>query len=500
MITFKFKCTLKSDVILNVKSASEGNNTSLDFIPGNNFLGIVASKIYNSHKDNAHTLFHSGKVRFGDAHLGMNNHRSLKVPASMFHPKGIDESEECYIHHIYDREKDKNDNDAPMQLKQCRSGFYVFDGSATALKMDAAKSFAIKSAYDRENRRSADEKMYGYESLRKGVELYFSVEIDGDNAKMGNAITEALVGECHIGRSRTAQFGLVKIEKCDFSETPSTANLTDGYATVYADSRLIFLDAFGMPTCQPSAQDFGFAETDTIDWGKSQVRTFQYAPWNGQRQCFDTDRFGIEKGSVIVVKCNNSPSESKYVGAYQNEGFGRVIYNPDFLASQPGTNGRAKTTLDKAASSPKQAMVPLPDTPLCLYLKSKKADGNIYEMVNNFVDEYGKLWNKNGKNDEFASQWGHIRSLAMSCKSYNDLKEELFTKEKEFTYLNPKNGHKPETHTKPWAYLTHGTAEKKWKGERRDSVKSFFSELEGNGCWRDVIVNLAAEMAKLCKK
>ena len=34
MKTIHFKCTLLSDVILNQKSATEGDNNTLDFIPG----------------------------------------------------------------------------------------------------------------------------------------------------------------------------------------------------------------------------------------------------------------------------------------------------------------------------------------------------------------------------------------------------------------------------------------------------------------------------------
>ena len=65
----KFQCTLMTDVILNMKSASEGNNNTHDFIPGNVFLGIVASKKYVSLTSSESSyIFHSGKVRFGDAH------------------------------------------------------------------------------------------------------------------------------------------------------------------------------------------------------------------------------------------------------------------------------------------------------------------------------------------------------------------------------------------------------------------------------------------------
>lgn len=42
MKTLQFKCKLLSDVILNQRAATEGNQESLAFIPGNCFLGIVA--------------------------------------------------------------------------------------------------------------------------------------------------------------------------------------------------------------------------------------------------------------------------------------------------------------------------------------------------------------------------------------------------------------------------------------------------------------------------
>ena len=65
MNSMKFKCTLLSDIILNVKSATEGNNRTLDFIPGNNFLGIAASELYGRiSNEQALVFFHSGESPF----------------------------------------------------------------------------------------------------------------------------------------------------------------------------------------------------------------------------------------------------------------------------------------------------------------------------------------------------------------------------------------------------------------------------------------------------
>lgn len=63
MIRIKFECKLLSDVILNQSAATDGNNSTLDFIPGNSFLGIVASHYAEYSKEDAMTLFHSGKLQ-----------------------------------------------------------------------------------------------------------------------------------------------------------------------------------------------------------------------------------------------------------------------------------------------------------------------------------------------------------------------------------------------------------------------------------------------------
>ena len=152
----KFKCTLESDLVLSQTSSSEGNQKTLDFIPGNNFLGIVAGKLYKDGSAESLELFHSGKVRFGDAHPSVDGIRGLKVPASMYYPKLGSASKECYIHHLTNHD---NEDIKAMQLKQCREGFYSF-GETTGKPIDIQKSFAIKSAYDSESRRSKDGHLY----------------------------------------------------------------------------------------------------------------------------------------------------------------------------------------------------------------------------------------------------------------------------------------------------------------------------------------------------
>ena len=334
MNTMKFKCTLLTDVVLNQRSATEGSRQTLDFIPGNNFLGIVASELYGKGIDGkkALTLFHTGDVKFGDAHPSKGGVRGLKIPAMMFYPKLKQMTEECYIHYLV---PDLSCEDIKKkQLKQCRSGFYCFSPSEKkAEKVRVERGFAIKSAYDKQNRRSKDEMMYGYESLEKGSEFYFEICFNAQSEQYKEEVKNCLVkGNKRIGRSRTAQYGLVKIEEFEYEQVNPDFRKEGNMVAVYADGRLIFLDEFGMPTFRPTAADLGL-DKGIIRWDKSQIRTFQYAPWNYKRQAYDADRCGIEKGSVFIVELpeGDSLSPVKYVGSYQNEGFGKVMYNPAFF-------------------------------------------------------------------------------------------------------------------------------------------------------------------------
>jgi hypothetical protein len=510
MRTLQFKCTLLSDVIINQNSATEGINQTLDFIPGSNFLGIAAGSLYfdETHPDDKNKLslsdsalvFHSGKVRFGDAHPAYDKMRTLRIPASMFYPKMGKVSNECYIHHhITDFQELKS-----KQLKQCRNGFYAFQKN-NGQEVEVMRTFVIKSAYDREKRRSMDEKMYGYQSIDKGAEFFFEVELQGDVANFENIIEKALSGKKHVGRSRTAQYGLVEIEEYPFTESISQTTNSNEVA-VYADGRLIFIDEYGQPTFQPTASDLGI-DGGVILWEKSQIRTFQYAPWNFKRQARDTDRIGIEKGSVFIIdisKCQK-PIEftSKYIGSYQNEGFGKVIYNPEFLESI-GKNGIGRYSIIEKKDEKKQYHANLENDVLLNYLVSKQKEDEmilaVYELVNKFVDDADKDRLFISK-EKFASQWGQIRSIAMKHKSKLDLCQQLF-------FINdgndccvkccPLNKEKVCECLKP-GYLTHGVAKEKWEKRRIGVVRAFLKELTDENA-QMALINLASEMSKLCSK
>lgn len=506
MKKLQFKCTLLSDVVLSASPATQGGGDTLDFIPGNVFLGIAASSIYRKYKECDHTwlLFHSGHVRFGDANPSRDGLRGLRVPAAFYSPKypRDDEPEETKDNRYYVIYRTDGDDKKikKMQLKQCRNGYYIFnDVRKEAFEVRVEKDTAIKSAYDSKLLRSKDGQLFTYQSLRKDLELYFEVEFDDEAEGCSDEVAEALAGKRHVGRSRSAQYGLVDIVRIDDKdrfpdqETCEDDSGKEREIEVYADGRLIFLDEYGRPTFQPTAADLGFIDPENcrkekksyICWDKSQIRSFQYAPWNYQRQAFGNDRCGIEKGSVFVVKTSLPLPRNGYVGSYNNEGFGKVLYNPKFLRPLDDGEGRCayrfpeETAPENGKPSDSKATSSGSGSHLIQYLRARmeneKREIRIMKEVNDFVEKNEERFTNGG--ESFASQWGNIRNYAMCTEDSNDLLKKVKT------------------------YLTHGIAEAKWMDRGRyDSLKKFMEQApdKPQENLRELLINLSSEMAKIC--
>lgn len=488
MKTLQFKVELLSDIILNQKAASKGNQQTLDFIPGSNFLGIVATSYKDFNKKDQLTIFHSSKVRFGDAHPLHKEMRTLRTPTSYHFPKLDLDEEECYVHHAIQDYKAV----ASKQLKQSRKGFYAFI-EEDAYKADVKFNFAIKSAYNREKRRSQDANMYGYQSMQQGMTYCFEINIDDDAGDdLEKKIKEKIEGVKRVGRSRTAQYGLIEISAAKFNRVESNFT-SSGETVIYAESRLIFFDEYGFPSFTPSAEDFGVKD-GKINWEKSQIRTYAYSPYNFFRSAFDAERKGIEKGSVIVIDGGQFGDKREFAGYYQNEGFGKTIVNPDFFVHENALCKinllKSESTQDTETNIPVKNLTDSKDQNLFSFLKSQKEqeenEKQIYESVNEFVNKYQNDF----KGDTFASQWGAIRSLAMQYPRKKDLGEQLFTNEKE-----DRDGKKIKD-----AYLTHGVAKEKWsERNRKIKLQKFFDEIDEK--WiQFAMINLSSEMAKKCRR
>lgn len=476
MKRLKFSCHLLTDLIITADASTEGYKKSLDYIPGSKFLGIVAKKLYDvENAEKTLSLFHNGAVRYGDARPLIGSTASLKIPFSWYHIKGQPLSEQVFIHHLLTKETLSTLRQDKLQLKQARSGYFSVDSHEYA---DLDQEFSLKSAYDEEKRKSKDGQMFGYFSLPGSTSCHFSVDVEIDD--LAKDVIEALIGQHQIGRSRSAEYGLVQIDFVGEEAVPETRKLAKGEAVLYAASNWCFYNEHGQTTAQPTAQQLLGLNPSikaSVLWEKSQVRSRNYQIWNGKRHSKDADRQIIERGSVIIIQLEDEVEvniERNKIGAHKNEGFGEVLINPDFLIS---SNEQLLFHLRKGEFGTCQKFVlqkSISDTLVIDVLKHRKntqgVDTDVNKLVNEFVTKYKKDFSGLSK-----SQWGTIRNLAKNAGSIENFEEYVFKEEVGFVH--------------------RGQSESEWrKNGRREKLRDYLNKHETH--YLDLAVKLSNQMAK----
>lgn len=503
MIRYKFKCTLLSDIVINEKAGTDGPQSSLDYIPGSNFMGIVANKMYKDAKDErdqlmCYKMFHSGGLMFSDAHISMNGERFLRRPASWAYLKNGSDTD-VILHHYLSKEDHITNFKEGKQYKQTRTGYF---SPISKQFTQINKSFSLKSAYDAENRKAKDCSLFGYESIPQGIEMIFYVE--SENQDYLERAKEALIGEKRVGRSKSAQYGLVKIS---FLEKDNKVRFYDDYfkefsgnqIIVYAESDLCIINQYGSPVLTPDICSYLNLNNDwNVCWEKSQVLIRSYAPWNGKRFTRDADRIVISKGSVFVLENPHNGGSVQQdvrncfcrIGEYKSEGLGGIIINPDFLMEEYFSQKKPESITLHDSQLNIQRFEPNDDYDDKVYdylkkiNKQEEQEERIYSACLKFRDRNKNVYNPGITN----SQWGSIRNIAKECSGKNELVSRLF------------EGN--------MAYLNHGVAKDNWdKKERREklrkAVKSNFDEYIMNRYSKlndDVIPVVVEKLAALFQK
>ena len=383
-----------SDIVLPATSNTEGNIQQLDFIAGSNFLGMVAKEYPEFEKRGiSFDIFHSGKVKFGDATILKEGKETYKMPLSYFFDKG--KEEKLYNHHFIEDFKQFD------QLKQKRNGYITKEKEVVYIDYN----YSQKSAYDKKHRRSKDSSMFGYASMKKGSKWQFSIKIDYDISENDLELLEKkLIGKQRLGKSKSAQYGTVFIKKVE-RQKESIEDKRAQSLILYANSRLALVDEEGNPTYDLKHLFDGLND-DNIDYAKSQIKTSSFTPYNGAMQTKTYERMVINRGSVIVLKGITREDIPSFVGAYHSEGFGEILINPSFLMDR-GDFGLGGVDLDPPKDENEIK------SKLALFLKQKEDEKQDKLNILNEVDRFIKV-NKSLYKNIKPSQWGKIRSICTS--------------------------------------------------------------------------------------
>lgn len=420
-----YKVTLLADVVMSSLSSTEVSE-SLDYLSGSAFMGIAANYLFKN-KPKDYDVFDdifSGKIRFLDAHPLIDGKRSFKIPLSLHKPKVKDDGE---IYRFDGKpvprtEIDPNaDPKDTIQMKQIRKGFFVADGT-TWSKVEPEHQYTMKSSYDSKTRRAKDNALFGYDALVKGSEWVFVMEFDEEKKALADELDKLFTGKNHrIGKSRTSQYGNVKIERDDSLVSDCQNYSAGNIYKVYADSRLCFFDENGQATFQPTAEQLGFDKGDKILWDKSFVRKYVFTPRNSTRNAYDGDIACIDKGSVITVESETGHDGRTVAGEYQSTGLGQIIVNPEFLENVP-------SVVNDYEKKNNESEVQCSD-PLITWLESKqkerKVEQEIAEQVTKALPDVPKE-----KNKLTSSQWGVLRAKARTAivkgTEWKDFESEIF--------------------------------------------------------------------------
>jgi hypothetical protein len=411
---------------------------SLSYIPGAKFLGVVASQLYDEKNQDTLALFHSGQVRFGDAHPRAEGATVTMVPASWHVPKGREEDGPVYLHHKLSADrKAKLIATEKIQLKRAKD-FYVAEGpNGEHQQLKVAQRFSLKTAFNAEERRSKEGQLFGYYVIPAGSIWQFNVDLD-DEAH-ADLIDQHLTGQRRIGRSRSAQYGLVQVEAAGRT-TINDGILIEGEVTLLAHGNLAFYDENGLPTVRPTPEQLKLPPGSKVLWDQSRIRYRRYATRNAKRRSNDPDRLIITKGSVISVSLAaplNTSVWLKGVGAHQAEGFGQLIVNPATLHEAAGREGEWDgPALNVLAVKKEHLSYPVEkgegDDLVAAFLTGKAAERErelkVLIAVNEFIGKHiGSSADYENVNN---SQWGQIRQLARRYPVYRELNENLFDEKK----------------------------------------------------------------------
>ena len=424
-----FSAQLLSDAVISERSATTGGHRSLDYIPGATLLGAAAARLYDHLGNDAFEVFHSGRVRFSNAYpLDGEKRPSLPVPLAWHYTKGDDPKEDVRgiknLLHASAEDFARWD-DAGEQQKQMRGGYFTADG--TLIRPDLA--YRLKTAIDRANFGMAEERqLFGYQALKAGSGWHFSLACDADvDAGLVERVADALCGDLRIGRSRSAEYGLLRTQRIAMDDVVPKPSASQEIVLYCVSDLALQSPLTGGPALTPEGAHFGLDEA-VFQLEQSFLRVRSYAPFNTKRCRFDLERQVIAKGSVLVFHMAQALEEQawsqfvdhleKGVGLYRQDGLGEVLASPAFLAKFEFTPQQAEAPLTLT-----QEQVNEDPPELALWLESRAKSRSVEILATLQVEGWIDSLVANGcpKN----SQWGNLRNAALQATSVEELETKV---------------------------------------------------------------------------
>jgi CRISPR-associated protein Csx10 len=389
---------LQDDIVVSRGNATTGEHETLDFIPGATLLGVAAQFYKDYSPQEQWLVFHSGKVRFGNAYpIAVDGEHGYPMPLSLHYPKVPDtEKKETAskrkgladdVRNLAAASRDDAFNG--KQPKQMRTHYLTEKGEV----LKVAKGGNLKTAIDPETGRIKEGQLFGYQTLRQGQIFSATLQADTDVPEaLLQKLSDHLQCQPRIGRSRSAQFGRVDIQVRSTGAQVAAGKIESTRLIMWLLSDLALLDMYGNSSLNPEGDLIGLPGA-TLQPSQSFIRTRSYSPYNAFRRSYDAERQVISAGSVLVydLKGDNTASQiealASGIGAYREAGLGQLWVNPPLLAS-----ATVKTAQLKEPAEPAQMKAPV--TNLITWLKQQPVTDNseVDTKVRELITELAGLY------------------------------------------------------------------------------------------------------------
>jgi CRISPR-associated protein Csx10 len=328
--------TAKDSAVFSRQNANEGDQRTFSAPPGSALWGWAISQLYQHlSKEDAFTLFHSGKIRFSDAVPMIGDTPTFPRPANLVAPKHLGKPFDTEGHL-----QPETISVGRAQFKAKRGDFVQGEVISTChitFTLDAAikakRDCRLRTAM--ENGAAKEGSLFGYESLAPTPTKYrASIEADDISDELWQTFEEVFTGTLFLGKARNSGFGgefeCVKLSYAS-SPWPANAPATD-IIKIWCLSDIALSNDWGGPMFDPPASAFGL--TGTLCYGESSVTTRRFAPWDRIEDGHSSEITVIEAGSVLAYQGTVDAASIVLspIGAHQERGFGRFVIMLDDMA------------------------------------------------------------------------------------------------------------------------------------------------------------------------
>jgi len=457
MVERCYEVTLLSDVAITADAATVGGHTGLDYLPGSLFFGAAVAASLEEGAPFDPELFLSGRVRFLDALPMIEGARSFPMPLCFHKIKG-EKWEKRPPYNALGQESPTKE----QQPQQWRKGYMTADG---AVWEDLELTYRMKTAIDRQARRSEEGKLFGYEALPAGMK--FCCRVQGDRPEDLDRVDRWIGGQrLRLGRSRSAEYGAVELKAWQAPGDGASLSQAKGdphQLVLYLLSDLALVRD-GVPTLLPRGEDLGL-EGGTLNLERSFLRQRRYTPWNAFFNGRMAERQVLCKGSVLCFTIPDPVDPATLqrtleggVGCHREEGLGQILVNPPWVLSPPPL--RKGAPLASEGGQPKA-----PRSELVGYLGSKAnriaLSQEAYTTGLAWAKEWFELSKKiaaDGTKVPGKSQWSSLREMAVR---FQETPEDLYKKILDFCGKSLRHR----------AWEAAGTQHRSLKGAIEDSLK-----------------------------